>query len=75
MILLKRCLSSEGETKISSRLIPLLASVGGSMVTRTASKRAFGRYGRGLVTQDILLDIGGAFAEMFGEETGRTASL
>lgn len=45
------------------------------MVTRTASKRAFERHGRGLVTQDILPDIGGAFAEVFGEETGREASL
>ncbi|KAF8505048.1 Ribokinase-like protein [Gautieria morchelliformis] len=67
--------NSEGETKVSPCLIPLLASVGGSMVTRTASRRAFERYGRGLVTQDILPDIGGAFAEVFGEEIGRKASL
>jgi len=66
---------SQGESKVPLALIPLLASVGGSMVTRTASKRAFERYGRGLVTQDILPDIGGAFAEVFGEETGRKASL
>jgi len=63
------------EEKLSPRLIPLLASIGASMVTRTASKRAFSRYGRGLVTQDILPDIGGAFAEVFGEEMGRKASL
>ncbi|KAF8506414.1 H-hydrate dehydratase [Hysterangium stoloniferum] len=63
------------EEKLSPRSIPLLASIGASMVTRTASKRAFNRYGRGLVTQDILPDIGGAFAEVFGEEIGRKASL
>jgi len=56
-------------------MIPLLAAVGGSMVTRTASRRAFARYGRGLVTEDILPDIGGAFAEVFGEEPGRKATL
>ena len=47
--------------------IPLLAAVAGSMVTRTASRRAFGKQGRGVVTQDMLPEIGGAFAEIFGE--------
>lgn len=47
--------------------IPLLAAVAGSMVTRTASRRAFGKQGRGVVTQDMLSEIGGAFAEIFGE--------
>ncbi|KAF8581537.1 Ribokinase-like protein [Ramaria rubella] len=65
---------SEGEIEIPSRLIPLLAAVGGSMVTRTASRRSFERFGRALVTQDILSDVGGAFAEVF-EETGRKSSL
>ena len=37
------------------------------MVTRTASRRAFGKQGRGVVTQDMLSEIGGAFAEIFGE--------
>jgi ATP-dependent NAD(P)H-hydrate dehydratase len=74
VILLKDWLSSEDKTKLSPCLIPLLASIGASMVTRTASRRAFERYGRGLVTQDILPDIGGAFAEVF-EEIGRKASL
>jgi len=67
--------NSDHGQRVPSQLIPLLASVGGSMVTRTASRRAFSRYGRGLVTQDILQDIGGAFAEIFGEEPGRKATL
>jgi len=66
---------NDGGQRIPSKMIPLLASVGGSMVTRVASRRAFSRYGRGLVTQDILPDVGGAFAEVFGEETGRKATL
>jgi ATP-dependent NAD(P)H-hydrate dehydratase len=48
--------------------MPLLAAVAGSMVTRTASRRAFGKEGRGLVTQDIIPEVGQAFAEVFGEE-------
>lgn len=47
--------------------IPLLAAIGGSMVTRTASRRAFLKIGRGVITQDMLGEIGGAFAEIFGE--------
>ena len=57
------------------------------MVTRTASRRAFSKQGRGkrldvfpstdvpsillfigVVTQDVLPEIGGAFAEIFGKE-------
>lgn len=54
-----------GDIKIPSNLIPLLASVGASLVTRTTSKRGFKRYGRALVTEDLLSEIGGAFAEVF----------
>lgn len=47
--------------------IPLLAAIGGSIVTRAASRRAFLKMGRGVVTQDMLGEIGGAFADAFGE--------
>ena len=70
---------------IASSRIPLLAAVAGSMVTRTASKRAFLKNGRGkfawfcnirrvsdrvlgVVTQDMLPEVGGAFEEVFGSE-------
>jgi ATP-dependent NAD(P)H-hydrate dehydratase len=53
--------------KIPTSAMPLLAAVGGSMVTRASSRRAFFREGRGVVTQDMLGEIGYAFGELFGE--------
>ncbi|KAF7356495.1 ATP-dependent (S)-NAD(P)H-hydrate dehydratase [Mycena venus] len=58
-----------GNGSIPASRFPLLAAVGGSMVTRTASRRAFFKEGRGVVTQDMLPEVGKAFAEVFGEET------
>ncbi|KAI0954679.1 hypothetical protein AcW1_006490 [Taiwanofungus camphoratus] len=55
-----------GDKTLPSSRIPLLAATAGSIVTRTASRRAFAKYGRGVVTQDMLGEIGGAFAEAFG---------
>lgn len=52
---------------IPASRIPLLASVGGSMVTRTASRIAFGQKGRSVVTQDMLPVLGEAFTEIFGD--------
>lgn len=49
--------------------MPLLAAVGGSMVTRTTSRIAFSKQGRGVVTEDMIGEIGRGFAEVFGEET------
>jgi len=57
-----------GDKSIPSSRMPLLASVGGCMVTRTASKRAFAKQGRGVVTEDMLPELGAAFAEIFGSE-------
>ena len=48
--------------------MPLLAAVAGSMVTRTASHRAFSKEGRGVVTEDMIPEIGPAFAKVFGED-------
>lgn len=56
------------DKSIPASRFPLLAAVGGSMVTRTASRRAFEKEGRGVVTQDMLPEIGKAFAEVFGED-------
>ncbi|KDQ26594.1 hypothetical protein PLEOSDRAFT_30735 [Pleurotus ostreatus PC15] len=58
-----------GDQSIPPSRFPLLAAVGSSMVTRTASRRAYFKEGRGVVTQDMLPEIGKAFAEVFGEET------
>lgn len=61
-----------GDKSLPSERIPILASVGGSMVTRTTSKIAFQRQGRSLVTQDMLGDIGQAFREVFGDDEPST---
>ncbi|KAF7308422.1 hypothetical protein HMN09_00691000 [Mycena chlorophos] len=57
-----------GDKSLPTARLPLLAAIGGSTVTRTASRRAFSREGRGVVTQDMLSEVGKAFAETFGEE-------
>ncbi|EMD39299.1 hypothetical protein CERSUDRAFT_93345 [Gelatoporia subvermispora B] len=57
-----------GDKTLPSSRISLLAAAAGSIVTRTASKRAFAKHGRGVVTQDMLGEIGGAFAESFVAE-------
>jgi len=57
-----------GDKTLPASRIPLLAATGGCMVTRTASRRAFAKEGRGVVTQDMLPEIGGAFSELFGAE-------
>ncbi|KIM68317.1 hypothetical protein SCLCIDRAFT_106102 [Scleroderma citrinum Foug A] len=57
-----------GDKSIPTSRMPILAAVGGSMVTRTSSKMAFQVEGRGLVTQDIIPYIAKAFAENFGED-------
>jgi len=40
------------------------------MVTRTTSRLAFQKYGRSVVTQDMLSEIGRAFTDVF--EEGKT---
>jgi ATP-dependent NAD(P)H-hydrate dehydratase len=56
------------DKSIPASRIPILAAVGGSMVTRTASRRAFNKEGRAVVTADIIPEIGQAFAEVFDDE-------
>lgn len=48
--------------------LPLLAAIGGSIVTRTSSRMAFQVEGRGLVTQDMIPYLAKAFTEIFGED-------
>ena len=49
--------------------MPLLGAVGGSMLTRTASRLAFKKAGRSTITEDMLPELGKAFAEIFGQES------
>ncbi|KAL0580579.1 hypothetical protein V5O48_001404 [Marasmius crinis-equi] len=57
-----------GDRQIPPSRIPFLSAIGASMVTRTASRRAYFKEGRGVVTQDMLPEIGKSFSEVFGEE-------
>ncbi|KAJ8094699.1 hypothetical protein PM082_010705 [Marasmius tenuissimus] len=57
-----------GDCQIPVSKMPFLSAIGASMVTRTASRRAFYKEGRGVVTEDMLPEVGKAFAEVFGEE-------
>jgi ATP-dependent NAD(P)H-hydrate dehydratase len=58
-----------GDNAIPVSRMPILAAIGASIVTRTTSRRAFEKEGRSVVTQDMLKEIGGAFAEVFGSES------
>ena len=58
-----------GNNAIPVSRMPILAAIGASMVTRATSRRAFEKEGRSVVTQDMLKEIGGAFAEIFGSES------
>jgi len=60
-----------GDGKLAASRMPLLAAVAGSMVTRTASRLAFEKQGRGLVTQDMLGEIGKSFSEVFPNDKGK----
>ncbi|KAF5362472.1 hypothetical protein D9756_002306 [Leucocoprinus leucothites] len=57
-----------GDKSIPASRVPLLGAVGGSMVTRTASRFAFKKAGRSMITQDMLPEIGYAFADVFGHD-------
>lgn len=59
-----------GDHSIPTSSIPLFAGIGGSMVTRTTSRIGFKKHGRGLVTQDLVGEVAGAFEEVFGEHEG-----
>lgn len=56
------------DRSIPASRIPLLGAIGGSIVTRTTSRRVYLKQGRGVVTQDMLSEIGASFAEVFGDE-------
>ncbi|KAF8315360.1 Ribokinase-like protein [Clavulina sp. PMI_390] len=55
------------DAQVDPKDIPLLAAYGASVITRTTSRIAFGKLGRGVVTGDMLGDIGAAYVELFGE--------
>jgi ATP-dependent NAD(P)H-hydrate dehydratase len=63
-------LGSSGDAlndRVDPKDVPLLAAYGASVVTRITSRISFGKLGRGVVTGDMLGEIGGAYDEVFGE--------
>lgn len=58
---------AQGERIPESR-VPLLAAAGASILTRASSHIAFGKLGRGVITGDMVGEIGAAYAAKFGEE-------
>ena len=55
------------DKSIPASRIPLLAAIGGSILTRTASRHAFAKHGRALVTADMIPEIGSSFSEIFDQ--------
>lgn len=55
-----------GDSRIDIVDVPLLAAYGASTITRVTSQFAFKKLGRGVVTGDMLSEIGSAFIEVFG---------
>ncbi|GJJ11555.1 hypothetical protein Clacol_005789 [Clathrus columnatus] len=64
-----------GEVKLPPTYIPLLASIGACLVTRTTSRRGFKCLGRALVTEDLLSEIGHAFCDVFEGQDDQLANL
>ncbi|KAB5591629.1 ATP-dependent (S)-NAD(P)H-hydrate dehydratase [Ceratobasidium theobromae] len=58
---------SEGE-RIPEGRVPLLAAAGASILTRAVSRLAFEKLGRGVITGDMIGEIGTAYAAKFGEQ-------
>jgi ATP-dependent NAD(P)H-hydrate dehydratase len=50
---------------IASSRLPLLASVGAAILTRTISRRAYEKHGRATLTNDMIPEIGPAFIDVF----------
>jgi len=60
-------LKDSNDSNLKLQDIPLLAAIGGSHITRTASRIAFGKLGRGVLTSDMVGEVGEAYSELFGE--------
>jgi ATP-dependent NAD(P)H-hydrate dehydratase len=56
-----------GDGTVPPSRMPFLSAIGGSVVTRTTSRRAFLKEGRAVVTEDMIPEVGKAFATIFGE--------
>ncbi|KAG8891932.1 hypothetical protein FRC01_014442 [Tulasnella sp. 417] len=60
-------LKNSNDSNLKLQDIPLLAAIGACQITRTASRLAFQKHGRGVLTSDMLVEIGPAYSELFGD--------
>ncbi|KIO26226.1 hypothetical protein M407DRAFT_243792 [Tulasnella calospora MUT 4182] len=60
-------LKGSNDSNLKLQDIPLLAAIGACHITRTASRLAFQKHGRGVLTSDMLVEIGPAYSELFGD--------
>ncbi|KAG9309023.1 carbohydrate kinase-domain-containing protein [Chiua virens] len=65
MFLRVGCAEGDRDGTLAVSRLPILAAIGGSMVTRASSRRAFLVEGRAVVTEDMIPQLGKAFAEIF----------
>lgn len=54
--------------RVDAHDIPILASLGGSQLTRTCSRLAFGKHRRSVVTSHMIEEVGVAYESLFGED-------
>jgi hypothetical protein len=59
---------------IASSRLPLLASVGAAILTRTISRRAYEKHGRATLTNDMIPEIGPAFIDVFENAERRVSA-
>lgn len=50
---------------VPTERLPLLAAYGAAMVTRAVSRRGFAQYGRSMLADDLLREVGPAYEEIF----------
>lgn len=60
---LKMGINNRHSNEIDSKDIAMLASWGACCVTRDSSKRAFEKYGRAMLTSQMIEEIGAAYAK------------
>lgn len=65
---------SRSPNPVSSTRLPLLASVGAAILTRTISRRAFEKHGRATITNDMVPEIASAFVDVFEASSQRTSA-
>ena len=50
---------------VPTERLPLLAAYGAAMIARAVSRRGFAQYGRSMLADDLLREVGPAYDEIF----------